>query len=85
MDRYPAIVWVGAAVLGKVAAEMVLTDPIVVTFVELPKGALWAAEAAGAAGVLVAGRLWLRWSAARAERAAAAGADACRTPGDNGG
>ena len=30
MDRYPAIVYVGAALLGKVGAEMALTDPFVV-------------------------------------------------------
>ena len=26
MDRYPIIVWVGAAILGKVAGEMIVTD-----------------------------------------------------------
>lgn len=66
MDRYPAIVYVGAAVLGKVAAEMVLTDPVVMTIVELPPRALWAAEALAAVGVIVAGKLWLRLLAARA-------------------
>ena len=30
MDRYPAIVYLGSAVLGKVGAEMMLTDPYVV-------------------------------------------------------
>src|SRR5262249_52290887 len=30
MDRFPVIVYIGSAVLGKVAAEMILTDPIVV-------------------------------------------------------
>ncbi len=27
MDRYPIIVWIGAAVLGKVGGEMMITDP----------------------------------------------------------
>jgi len=27
MDRYPAILWVGAAILGKVGGEMMITDP----------------------------------------------------------
>jgi YjbE family integral membrane protein len=66
MDRYPAIIYVGAAVLGKVAAEMVLTDPVVRTIVELPQRALWAAEALAAVGVIVVGKLWLRLLAARA-------------------
>src|SRR5512137_272284 len=61
MDRYPVIVYAGAAVLGKVAAEMVLTDPVVRTFVELPQRALWAAEALAAVGVITAGKLWLRF------------------------
>jgi YjbE family integral membrane protein len=74
MDRYPAIVYVGAAVLGKVSAEMVLTDPIVMTLVELPQRTLWVAEALAAVGVIVAGKLWLRLLAARA------GADACPAP-----
>jgi predicted tellurium resistance membrane protein TerC len=83
MDRYPAIVYAGAAVLGKVAAEMVLTDPVVAAVLALPTRALWIAEALTAAGVIAAGRLWLRWSAARAarrERAAPA-----HTPEQNGG
>ena len=76
MDRYPAIVYVGAAVLGKVAAEMVLTDPFTARLVPLPKAALWAAEALAAAGVILVGRLLLRLAAARDERRerAAAGA-----------
>ncbi len=27
MDRFPILVWIGAAILGRVAGEMVLTDP----------------------------------------------------------
>jgi predicted tellurium resistance membrane protein TerC len=27
MDRYPLILWVGAAILGKVGGEMMITDP----------------------------------------------------------
>ena len=68
MDRYPVIVYAGAALLGKVAAEMVLTDPVVAAAVALPARGLWAAEALSAAGVIIAGRLWLRWTAARTER-----------------
>jgi YjbE family integral membrane protein len=80
MDRYPAIVYAGAAVLGKVAAEMVLTDPAVSGRVEVPRQALWAAEALAAAGVIVAGRLWLRLAAARA-RGGRSDGGACPGPG----
>ena len=79
MDRYPAIVYLGAAVLGKVSAEMILTDPVVRGVIELPQRALWAAEAIAALGVVLAGRLWLRLLAARAGRAKAP--DSCPGPG----
>jgi len=85
MDRYPAIVYAGAAVLGKVAAEMVLTDPMVAKRIALPERALWAAEAASAATVILAGKLWLRWRVTRAERLQRdGGGEVCR-PGENGG
>lgn len=29
MDRFPMVVWVGAAILGRVGAEMIITDPVV--------------------------------------------------------
>ncbi len=34
MDRYPIIIYVGAAILGKVGGEMVITDPYVVSLVQ---------------------------------------------------
>jgi len=36
MDRYPIILWVGAALLGKVGGEMMATDPFVVELLNLP-------------------------------------------------
>lgn len=66
MDRYPAIIYVGAAVLGKVAVEMILTDPATVRWQPVGKTTLWAAEALGASGVIVVGKLLLRRLAARA-------------------
>ena len=30
MDRWPALIYVGAGILGKVGGEMILTDPVVV-------------------------------------------------------
>ena len=86
MDRYPAIVYAGAAVLGKVAAEMVLTDPAVAATGAVPTRALWVAEALTAAGVVAAGKLWLRRAAARAERLERPGGNQARScPGPNGG
>ncbi|MHB8893555.1 MAG: TerC family protein [Candidatus Geothermincolia bacterium] len=80
MDRYPAIIYVGAAVLGKVAVEMILTDPATVRWLPVGKTALWAAEALGAAGVIVVGKLLLRRLAARAAAGTQeTGAGACRS------
>ena len=36
MDRYPIILWLGAALLGKVGGEMMATDPFVVELLHLP-------------------------------------------------
>ena len=36
MDRYPIILWIGAALLGKVGGEMMVTDPFVVGLFNLP-------------------------------------------------
>lgn len=57
MDRYPVLVWMGAAILGRVAGEMVVTDPWIVRVLNPPGGAAIAAEICGAALVLLLG--WL--------------------------
>jgi YjbE family integral membrane protein len=56
MDRYPTVVYLGAAILGKVGAEMMLTDPYVVKTVQPPAGLTYGAEALAIAGILTAGR-----------------------------
>lgn len=43
MDRYPLILWIGAAVLGKVGGEMMITDPWVTGLLDPPKWAEYAA------------------------------------------
>jgi YjbE family integral membrane protein len=62
MDRYPIIVYLGAAVLGKVTAEMVFTDPAVTGIIgELSHNTLYVLYVVGAALVIVVARLWLRY------------------------
>ena len=59
MTRYPAIITVGGGILGWVAGEMAITDPVVSSWVEA--NAHWldtAAPLAGAVGVVVIGK-WL--------------------------
>ncbi len=45
MDRYPIILWIGAALLGKVGGEMMATDPFVVDLFGLPHWAEYASMA----------------------------------------
>ncbi len=76
MDKYPIIVTIGAAVLGKVAGEMVITDPwIHKTF--LPSHATEiAVEIIFAIGVVVVGKMLLKRKAAAKPEAAAVTAEA---------
>ena len=59
MDGYPVIVYIGAALLGRVAGQMIMTDKITVERFA-PTGAMrYSAEALGTIGVLLAG-WWLK-------------------------
>jgi YjbE family integral membrane protein len=66
LDRLPILVWLGAALLGWIAAEAIVTDKAIApalaaTFGEgFAANLQWAACAAGAVLVLVAGGLWRR-------------------------
>lgn len=60
MDRHPWIVYAGAAVLGKVSADMIMTDPYTVEHLHPQALALHAVQLFLAAGVAVAGCLWTR-------------------------
>ena len=42
MDRYPIILWAGAAILGKVGGEMMITDPWVHSLLSPPKWVVYA-------------------------------------------
>ena len=67
MDRYPIIIYLGAAVLGKVAGEMIFTDPAVVGWLQLPTWFNYAMEAVFAVGVIAVGKLWIRFIFRKAE------------------
>jgi YjbE family integral membrane protein len=67
MDRYPIIVYIGAALLGRVAGQMILTDEFMLQSFAPSKGLLYAAEAIGTLGVLAAG-WWMKSRAKRRER-----------------
>jgi YjbE family integral membrane protein len=66
MERYPVIITIGAALLGWVAGEMFVTDPLVKGWVDAAAAALhWAGPAAGAALVVVTGTWLARQALAR--------------------
>jgi YjbE family integral membrane protein len=59
MERFPIIITIGAALLGWVAGEMFVTDPLVKDWVDTSGAILhWAAPAAGAVLVVAVGT-WL--------------------------
>ncbi len=64
MDRFPALLYVGAAILGQVGAEMMLTDAFVTRTLGPTQTLVYAGEAVGVVGVLM-----VSWLVARKKRA----------------
>jgi YjbE family integral membrane protein len=60
MDKYPIVLYVGAAVLGKVGGEMIITDPAVTGFLAPSELLVYAVEGGLAVGVVIVGKLWVR-------------------------
>jgi YjbE family integral membrane protein len=58
MDRYAVVIYLAAAVLGRVGAEMILTDRITTRWLHPSEPLSYALEAAAALGVVVLGKLW---------------------------
>jgi YjbE family integral membrane protein len=62
MDRFPVIVVLGAAVLGRVAGEMIISDPFILRALHHPGHlAAYATKAALAVGVVVAAKIWVKY------------------------
>ena len=70
MDKYPIIIVFGGAILGKVGGEMVITDPILEKWLHPSPTVEYAVQAICAVGVVVVGKLWMKWKIAKAEREA---------------
>jgi YjbE family integral membrane protein len=68
MDKYPIIIYIGAAILGKVGGEMIFTDVLVVKYIYLPHWALYVIEGVFAVAVLVVGKILLKRKIRRAEK-----------------
>lgn len=72
MGRFPSVVYIGSAILGKVAAEMILADPLTLRVIHAPGAVMrYSVQIIFALGVVAAGMLWLRMRQAK-ERPAAA-------------
>jgi YjbE family integral membrane protein len=69
MDKYQVIVYIGAALLGRVAGQMIVTDAFIVQRFAPSSTLRYSAEAAGSIGVLIAG--W--WLKKHSSKRAAAG------------
>ena len=79
MERWPVIITIGAGLLGWVAGEMLVSDPVVKAWVDVSAAFLhWLAPAAGVAVVVIVGK----WLAARAQAARSEVADLASSQGE---
>jgi YjbE family integral membrane protein len=70
MDRFPIIVLLGAAVLGRVAGEMIMSGPWTVRTIGHPSRLLdYTVQIVLAVGVVVAAKAWIRYRASRRQPA----------------
>jgi YjbE family integral membrane protein len=77
MDKYPIIIYLGAAVLGKVAVDLIFTDPVVEEIVRIPQTTLYILELLSAVLVVLIGRIYIKYQKSRTDEHenAAASAD----------
>ena len=68
MDKFPLIIYIGAAVLGRVGGEMMITDPFIVKLLQPSKWLQYGLELFCLLGVLVVGKLLVRRKISRAEK-----------------
>ncbi len=74
MDRYPIIITLGSAILGKVAGEMIITDPWIHKTFHPPHWVEYATMAVFTVGVVVVGKIMLKRKIAKSEADGAANA-----------
>ena len=63
MDKYPIVIWIGAAILGRVGAEMIITDPVVHNALHPSTPIEIGVQVLGALIVVAAGKLLARRAA----------------------
>jgi YjbE family integral membrane protein len=68
MDKFPVIIYIGAALLGKIGGEMIMTDPVVGRFLAPTKAMVYSVEILFAVGVILVGKFWLKRDLAKEAR-----------------
>ena len=63
MDRFPIVVYIGAAILGRVGGDMMITDPWITSLLRPSQAIEWSVQIFFAIAVLIAGKLLSRRSA----------------------
>jgi YjbE family integral membrane protein len=61
MDKFPIILYFGSAVLGRVSAEMMITDPFVQGYIHFDTTTEYIIQAVFAVGVIVVAKLWMKY------------------------
>lgn len=72
MDKFPLIIYLGAAILGRVGGEMMITDPFIQRQLHPTKVMQYGVEAFFTIGVLAAGKIWIVWQRSREDKQAEA-------------
>lgn len=75
MDKYPVILWIGAAILGKVGGEMMITDPWVKSMLSPPKWIEYGVMVFFVVFVCVWSKWLLKWRKAKSSAAQAVTTD----------
>jgi predicted tellurium resistance membrane protein TerC len=65
MDKYPIIITIGAAILGKVGGEMMITDPWIVKTFHPPHWMDYTSQIVCAVGVVVLGKYLMKRKSAK--------------------
>lgn len=65
MDKYPFLVYVGAAILGRVGGEMLITDSFIIQMVRPSNTLTYGVQIFCTIGVIIAGKLWIKIMKAR--------------------
>jgi YjbE family integral membrane protein len=68
MDKYPLIIYIGSAVLGRVGGEMMITDPFVIAVLQPSKPFKYGVEIVCLVGVLIVGKILIKMKISREEK-----------------